>query len=291
MPSLKNTFRRFLDGASIRRMRHAVPNNKAVFHAWLQLQRYPEAYRDQPIEIELGEITLHGQNWEELNFLFMEVFLNNDYFTRSRISDPNIIDCGANIGMATVYFKLLYPDARIQAFEPNPYCFDVLSQNVKENDLADVTLVKAGCSNRKGKTTFHVLPSFSPRSSMDANREKGTEEIEVELVKLSDYINRPVDIFKMDIEGGEWDVMDDLVATGKIELIDRMFIEYHHRISSPDVELSKFLKLIEDADYTYSMHTNMRQDRRFTGVFQDMMIYAVKKDKVDPVEYQPEDLV
>ena len=110
-------------------------------------------------------------------------------------------------------------------------------------------------------------------------------------MKLSDYINRPVDIFKMDIEGGEWDVMDDLVATGKIELIDRMFIEYHHRISSPDVELSKFLKLIEDADYTYSMHTNMRQDRRFTGVFQDMMIYAVKKDKVDPVEYQPEDLV
>ncbi len=282
MPSLIKTLQHFRDARRIKRMKHAIPNNKAVYHAWLQLERYPRSYRDQPLEIELGETTLHGQNWEELSYLFTEVFINNDYFTRSRITGPYIIDCGANIGMATVYFKLLYPNAKIQAFEPNPYCFDVLGQNVKENDLDDVTLVKAGCSNQAGRTTFHVNPGFSPMSSMDSTRNKDAEAIEVELVKLSDHINRPVDILKMDIEGGEWDVMDDLVTSGKIDLVDRMFIEYHHRIGSPEVRFGRFLRIIEEAGYTYSLTTNMNLDRRFTGVFQDVMIYAVKMDKVDP---------
>lgn len=278
------TLQRMRDARRIKRMKHAVPGNKAVLHAWLQLERYPNSYRDQPLEIELGETTLHGQNWEELSYIFTEVFINNDYYTRSRIADPFIIDCGANIGMATVYFKLLYPSAKILSFEPNPYCFEVLTQNVKENDFGNVTLVKAGCGKEAGPVTFHVNPGFSPMSSVDGSRNPEAEAIDVEIVKLSDHINRPVDIFKMDIEGGEWDVMDDLVSTGKIEMIDRMFIEYHHRIGSPEVKFGKFLQILEDAGYTYSLTTNMNLDRRFTGVFQDVMIYAVKMDKVDPRE-------
>lgn len=282
MPSLIKTLQRMRDARRIKRMKHAVPNNKAVYHAWLQLQRHPETYRDQPLEIELGETTLHGQNWEELSYLFQEVFINNDYYTRSRIEDPFIVDCGANIGMATVYFKLLFPDAKILSFEPNPYCFDVLKQNVKENDLDNVSLIKAGCGKKEGKVTFHINPGFSPMSSMDGSRNPEAEAVDVDIVKLSDHINRPVDIFKMDIEGGEWDVMDDLVSTEKIKLIDRMFIEYHHRIGTPEVKLGRFLQIIEDAGYTYSLTTHMKPERRFTGVFQDVMIYAVKMDKVDP---------
>tara|TARA_B100000676_G_scaffold269059_1_gene284718 strand:+ start:508 stop:969 length:462 start_codon:yes stop_codon:yes gene_type:complete len=101
---------------------------------------------------------------------------------------------------------------------------------VKENKFADVTMVKAGCSNEPGKTSCHVNPGFSPMSSMDATRDDESEEAEAELVKLSDHIHRPADLLKMDIE---------------------------------------------DAGYTYALHTHINIERRFTGVFQDVMIYAV----------------
>ena len=85
----------------------------------------------------------------------------------------------------------------------------------------------------------------------------------------------------MDIEGAEWLVMDDLVKNDKLGMIDRFFIEYHHRVGTPEVKLSKFLTVLEEAGYTYALHTTMNIERRFTGVFQDVMIYAVKLDKID----------
>lgn len=269
------------DRRRIKRMPHAVPNSKAVYHAWLQIQRYPQANRNQAMEIELGETILHGQTWEEVSYLFEEVFVHNEYYTETPIKDPFIVDCGANIGFASVYFKLQYPNARILAFEPNPYCFDVLQRNIRENKFEDVMMVKAGCSNEVGKTSFHVNPGFSPMSSMDATRNEDSEEVEVELVRLSDHLHRPVDLLKMDIEGAEWLVMDDLVKNDKLGMIDRFFIEYHHRVGTPEVKLSKFLTVLEEAGYTYALHTTMNIERRFTGVFQDVMIYAVKLDKID----------
>ena len=40
--------------------------------------------------------------------------------------------------------------------------------------------------------------------------------------------------------------------------------------------MSRFLKILEDAGYTYSLGVDIKAERRFMGVFQDVMIYAVK---------------
>lgn len=282
MPALIKPIQFMRDRRRILRMRDALPNARAIYHAWLELRRYPAAYRGQPLEIELGELTLHGQNWEELSYLFGEVFVGSEYCCRLPVKDPFIVDCGANIGLATVYFKLHFPGARILAFEPNPHCHEVFAQNVSENGLADVTLVKAGCSREPGRATFHIARGFSPMSSAHSDRGKvETEPCEVDLVRLSDHLTRPVDLLKMDVEGAEWDILDDLIRTGKIELVDRLFIEYHHRIGTPEAKLGRFLQLLEDAGYTYSVASQIPPQRRFTGVFQDVMLYAVKPGKVD----------
>ena len=39
---------------------------------------------------------------------------------------PVILDCGANIGLSVIYFKQLYPNSKITAFEPDPDVFKVL---------------------------------------------------------------------------------------------------------------------------------------------------------------------
>ena len=41
-----------------------------------------------------------------------------------------IIDCGANIGLASIYFKFHFPDVKIYAFEPEISNFKMLKKNV-----------------------------------------------------------------------------------------------------------------------------------------------------------------
>jgi FkbM family methyltransferase len=42
---------------------------------------------------------------------------------------------GANIGMSVVFFKSLYADAEVLAFEPDPRTFSQLEENVQANRL------------------------------------------------------------------------------------------------------------------------------------------------------------
>ncbi len=284
MPALLKPFQFMRDARRILRMKDALPSAKAIYHGWLALRRYPNSYREQPLEIELGEYVLHGNNWEELSFLFDEVFVGNEYLSHLTRDDPYIVDCGANIGLASIYFKLHYPGARILAFEPNPYCCEVFKQNMQENEFEDVTLVQAGCSDQAGKTNFHIVPGFSPMSSLQQSRSKeDSETCEVELVRLSEHIDRPVDLLKMDVEGAEWEILDDLIESGRIDLVDRMFIEYHHRAGGAKPMFGDFLNKLEKAGFTYSVAASIPSRRRFSGVFQDLMLYAVKEGKEDPV--------
>ena len=57
---------------------------------------------------------------------FKEIFVDEIYKFDSKDEEPVIYDCGANIGMSCLYFKILYPKARITAFEGDPIITDVL---------------------------------------------------------------------------------------------------------------------------------------------------------------------
>ena len=48
-------------------------------------------------------------------------------------STPRILDCGANVGLASLFFRRLYPQARITAFEADPALFAILEANLDAN--------------------------------------------------------------------------------------------------------------------------------------------------------------
>lgn len=64
--------------------------------------------------------------------VFREVFLFKEYNFSLTKNPSVIIDAGANIGLATVFFKTRFPDARVYAIEPDSKNFSVLTQNTKE---------------------------------------------------------------------------------------------------------------------------------------------------------------
>lgn len=51
-----------------------------------------------------------------------------------------ILDCRANFGLATIFFKTLYPESLIEAFEADPDLARLLVLNVSENNLVDVSV-------------------------------------------------------------------------------------------------------------------------------------------------------
>jgi FkbM family methyltransferase len=61
---------------------------------------------------------------------------------------PVIVDCGANIGLSTVFFKNLLPAASIVAVEPEGRNFELLRRNCAP--YADIVPIQAAISDRNG---------------------------------------------------------------------------------------------------------------------------------------------
>src|SRR2546429_5940042 len=219
--------------------------------SWLHwsLQR---SSRQRPYQTKIGPLTLCSANVAEARSLFAEIFLRDTYGLVLEMHEPRILDCGANCGFATAYFKLAYPDAWIVAFEPAPEAFRMLEHNVRVNRLSNVELVNAACGRKEGKAGFTVSEGSSFLSSGNLYRRSGTA-LDVPLVRVYAWVKEHVDLLKLDVEGAEHDVLDDLIETGLISRVEHLAIEYHHLIASAESQLGSFLHKLEACGFNYSL--------------------------------------
>jgi FkbM family methyltransferase len=209
--------------------------------------------------------------------LYREIFVRQHYYFRPDTDSPLILDCGANLGMATLYFKWLYPKARIEAFEPDPTTFAALEKNVSQNQLTDVVTHNCALWSENGDIEFfvdHTIPG-SPLMSTDRSRLDGMA-IRVPSKRLSDFVLGPVDFLKLDVEGSEHQVLCDLLSSGKAQSIKQMVVEYHHHIGDERSRLADFLRQLEQAGFEYQIHASLFPVTS-QGVFQDMLIGAYRK--------------
>jgi FkbM family methyltransferase len=179
-------------------------------------------------------------------YLFEEIFLRQDYRVEDVRDGATIIDGGSNIGMSVLFFKWLYPTARIRAFEPGTRTFECLRELVDVNGFSDVELHNCALADHSGPVTFYSDPDQpgSLRMSMTRSRLPKAEGT-VAAVRLSEWITGPVDLLKLDIEGAEGAVIHELAAAGKLKFIRNMVIEYHHHIDSDRNCLSDLLGCVE----------------------------------------------
>jgi FkbM family methyltransferase len=188
-----------------------------------------------------------------LEQILREVFIFGDYACKTDSSAPRIIDCGGNIGITTLFYKHYYPQAKITAFEPMKDAFDALKFNT--SGLKDVEIINAAVSREDGEITFWELPNNPGGStaSPDVFKTKGKRlnfsETKAKAVKLSNYIKEPVDILKIDIEGSEGNVFEDLVSNKKISLIKDIVFEYHYNPKNLSNKLSRIIDLLESSGF------------------------------------------
>jgi len=214
-----------------------------------------------------------------LNELYREIFARQPYYFRAESAAPVIFDCGANVGMASVYFKWLYPESRVQAFEPDPATFLMLRENVARNNL-DIEVHNCALWDQDIELDFFV-DSENPGGllmSTDSSRAKGAP-IKVSAHKLSEFIDSSVDFLKLDVEGAEHRVLCDLFQTGKLEAIQQMVIEYNHKIGEQKSKLAPFLSILERAGFEYQIHAGLYPVNT-KHTFQDILIAAYRERRI-----------
>ena len=160
----------------------------------------------------------------------------NDYIELIK-SEDIIIDCGANVG------NIIYPFAeigcRIYAFEPNPYAYQKLQNKFKKYDHIYCITKAISTVNSTARLYFHENSNndeyyWSTGSSLlkYKNNVMKNKYISVETINFSEFIkslNQTVKIIKMDIEGAEIDVINQLINDETYKLIGQLFVETHEK--------------------------------------------------------------
>lgn len=181
-------------------------------------------------EIEVG--TASGKFpfkvFEEMIPHMQAIFGDKTYPIVPFVADvETIIDVGANIGIAAVYFACAYPNARILAFEPAPYCFDVLAANVRSFSGIEI-FNKALYSETRQARLYHGSTCEGANSVGIGN--ETLAEFDVISLERADRVLKAenvtrADIVKIDTEGCELPIMStiqDLVQNAKI-----IYLEFH----------------------------------------------------------------
>lgn len=161
-----------------------------------------------------------------------EIFHRPDYAPPPQIAalldgrPLRILDLGANVGLFGVFAAGRWPQAQVLAVEPDPDNLAVLRRCVALSGRGDAwQVVPAAAAAHDGTVAFEGGGQSLSRIAPDA---AGSVPAIDALARLDG-----VDLLKMDIEGGEWAILDDprFVAAAPAVTV----LEYHpHLCPHPD---------------------------------------------------------
>ena len=147
----------------------------------------------------------------------------------------NVIDIGANIGYFTLLFaKLVGPDGKVFAFEPDPTNFSILKKNIEVNNYNNVILSQKAISD-KTESTKLFLCKFSNGMNRTYDSNLCDKSLDIESTTLDNFLNQinfsgKIDFIKIDTEGSEIKVLKGIEKI--IEMNDDISLQIEFNPSS-----------------------------------------------------------
>jgi len=164
------------------------------------------------------------------------------------------IDCGANIGHITN--KMALTGAKVYAFEPNPYAYRLLEKRFAK--FPNVTCINKGVWDRNSKVRLYLHEKadedqvkwstgsslLSYKRNVNSKTSVGVEVID--LVQFIRDLNAHIALIKIDVEGVECAIINKLIDSGVIKVIQHCLVETHERgIPELKKDIGKLKKRIE----------------------------------------------
>ena len=154
------------------------------------------------------------------------------------------IDCGSNLGQGFIHFRQYYPERLYDyvLIEPNPFCLPTL-QDLQRQLGGRIEIIAEAASTQAGEAHFYGLSEDARGTTSTggsilkdhnsvfyvANEQKA---IQVRTFSLARFLyakkgNYASIVMKLDIEGAEYEVLEDLIATEAHRCLDLIYVEYH----------------------------------------------------------------
>ena len=142
-----------------------------------------------------------------------------------------LIDCGASNGSAIDELESEFGQfGKIYAIEPNP-------SNFQQIDSGKSNLIKleVAISTKYEKTKLYLSERFDGSTLYPnklSNKINDANFIEVQTIDFSDWLSQEIDpkdfvVCKMDVEGAEFDILEHLLKTKRMELLNVLLVEWH----------------------------------------------------------------
>jgi FkbM family methyltransferase len=199
-----------------------------------------------------GKTKIFGQNFEFSHgpsyvHSLEEIFADDLYKFETATKAPLIIDCGANYGLSVLYFRKLFPNAHIIAYEPDEAIFEMLKRNVDAMPNPEqIELHKKAVWTQD--TTLEFFSEGAMAGSVHVDYGAYNKKVVVDAIDFKKVLDKKVDFLKIDIEGAENDVIFDI--KDKLHLVENLFLEYHG-LHSEKQNLGDILQLLSICGFHY----------------------------------------
>lgn len=178
-------------------------------------------------------------------WVLREIFIDGAYSIPSAAklpSAPHVVDLGANTGLFAAFLLSRYPAAQITAFEPDRDNARLLREMVRRNGCGTRFVLHEACAMpADGPVRFATGEHQFSHVAREGERDAG---VEVPGIDVFPYLD-DVDLLKMDIEGGEWALLQDQRFGSSHAVV----MEYHPMMCPTDDPRSTAKRLLEDHGY------------------------------------------
>jgi len=192
--------------------------NREILHWLRRLPGDQRAQSDKKFDFYWGEMRYMDASL--LRAQFEEIFIGRQYAFSAESREPVILDCGGNIGLSAIWFKLNYPHCQLTVYEADPDVADVLTANLKSAGFEDVAVKTEAVWIANGTVSFQ-------KTGTDTGRIIALGPTSYPAIDFSESLPEYVDLLKLDIEGAEYEVINRLCETKAIQRVRRIICEFH----------------------------------------------------------------
>lgn len=149
-----------------------------------------------------------------------------DHFLKAVKPGMKVLDIGAHCGYYTLLASMLAgAKGEVHAFEPNPSHLTNLRRSLIMNGYYNTKIHQIGLSNKNEEVTLYI-PEAGGASIVNPGSEH-QQEVKIKTVILSEYLPpQKIDVLKIDIDGSEPLIMDDIFKIINQSGNMQIFLEY-----------------------------------------------------------------